>query len=195
MINAIDSTAGGFGASIIRRSRELTLNVDAEGNGTLAPEKTEAEKAQEGVNALPVQRTLTEEQKQELEEYKALLAQLLATADNPPTEKQQRDIREIEKKIENLTGVKMSKSMSQTMKKLPGAEKEDEREKEERDMLLTEPEYLRQMRLNEIGLPEGSNQDEGGKMSQFLQNWAQNSYQLSSLTQPTPTTGMKSIKV
>ncbi|WP_147821639.1 hypothetical protein [Salidesulfovibrio onnuriiensis] len=187
MISAIDSTTGSYTASAIRRSRGLTLNIDAEGNGSFTPEKTEAEKAQEGINALPMQRTLTEEEKEELENYKTLLAQLLASADNPPTEKQQRDIREIEKKIENLTGVKMSKSMSQTMKKLPGTEKEDEQEKEKKAMLLSEPEYLRQMRLNEIGLLEGSKESEGGKMAQFLQGWAQNSYLTSSLSEASAT--------
>lgn len=175
-------------------ARGLSIQDDEKGYGAIGPEKTEQENRQEDINSLPVQRELDEEEKQELETYKSLLAQLLATADNPPTEKQLRDIKEVEKKIENLTGVKMSKSMSLVMQQLPGSEKENEQDKELKETLIAEPESLREMRNAEFTLHDKSLPGKGGTMSQFLRNWAVRSYRLSSLPHM-PASGMKSITV
>jgi hypothetical protein len=111
----------------LRMARGLSWNFDKNGYGVQGPEKTEEEKKQETINSLPVQKELSEEEKEKLEQLKDMLTQILASADTPPTREQKSNIRRIEKEIENLTGMKMSQSNSQVLDKMPTQDKDEEK--------------------------------------------------------------------
>ncbi|KAB1441229.1 hypothetical protein [Pseudodesulfovibrio senegalensis] len=160
----------------LRMARGLSWNFDKNGYGVQGPEKTEEEKKQETINSLPVQKELSEEEKEKLEQLKDMLTQMLASADTPPTREQKSNIRRIEKEIENLTGMKMSQSNSQVLDKMPTQDKDEEKKKK---TLFAESEYLKQVQLSAISLPKNCSVTQGGAMGQVLGAFANNTIDIS----------------
>jgi len=102
---------------------------------TLEPEKTEEEIRLES-STIPTRKQLTEEEEQRVLYLKNLLAQILAMSEGQPSDEQKTRIREIEKELEKITGVKMQSSLSNAAETLPnksaGARRRDEEEEERR---------------------------------------------------------------
>nr|WP_321256972.1 hypothetical protein [uncultured Pseudodesulfovibrio sp.] len=92
---------------------------------SLEPEKTEEEKRLES-SSLSFQKELTPEEKNRVLFLKNMLAQLLTMGDGQPTEEQKARIKEIEKEIADITGVKMSSSIADAASKMPSKKDDDE---------------------------------------------------------------------
>lgn len=110
-----------------RNARSLVRTISPEGM-SFEPEKTEEEKRLES-STLSFQKKLTPEEKNRVLFLKNMLAQLLTMGDGQPTEEQKARIKEIEKEIEDITGVKMGSSVADATSKMPG-KKDDEEEEE-----------------------------------------------------------------
>lgn len=93
----------------------------------LEPEKTEEEKRLES-SSFSFQKELTPEENNRVLFLKNMLAQLLTMGDGQPTEEQKARIKEIEKEIADITGVKMSSSIADATNKMPGKKDDDEEE-------------------------------------------------------------------
>ncbi|BDQ32469.1 hypothetical protein [Pseudodesulfovibrio portus] len=94
---------------------------------TLEPEKTDEELRLES-STFSFQRQLSPEEENRVLFLQNLLAQMLAMADGQPIEEQRSRIRDIEKELEKITGVKVRSSLSAMTKDLPGKQDEDEEE-------------------------------------------------------------------
>ncbi|MCJ2163646.1 hypothetical protein [Pseudodesulfovibrio sp. S3] len=106
----------------------MTRTITPEGM-TLEPEKTEEEQRLES-SSISFQRELTPEEESRVLFLKNLLAQLLIMAEGQPTEEQRAHIRDIEKELEKITGVKVRSSLSSMTKNMPGKKDKDDDEKE-----------------------------------------------------------------
>ncbi|WP_285906197.1 hypothetical protein [Pseudodesulfovibrio pelocollis] len=102
---------------------------------TLEPEKTEEEIRLES-STIPTQKQLTSEEEQRVLYLKNLLAQILAMSEGQPSDEQKTRIRDIEKELEKITGVKMQSSLSNAAETMPnktaGARRREEQEEEQR---------------------------------------------------------------
>jgi hypothetical protein len=102
---------------------------------TLEPEKAEDESGPKA-SPIPVTRQLTAEEEQRVLYLKNLLAQLLTMSEGQPTDEQKTRIRDIEKELEKITGVKVQSSLGNAAETLPGktagARRRDEEEEERR---------------------------------------------------------------
>ncbi|WP_319544174.1 hypothetical protein [uncultured Pseudodesulfovibrio sp.] len=111
----------------MRNARSLVRTITPEGM-TLEAEKTEEEKRLES-STFSVQKELTPEQKNRVLFLKNMLAQLLSMGDGQPTEEQKSRIREIEKEIAKITGVKIQSSLADATGTVPKKKETDEDEK------------------------------------------------------------------
>ena len=111
-----------------RDARSLIRTITPDGM-TLEPEKTEEEIQLES-STLSFQRELTPEEENRVLFLQNLLAQMLAMADGQPTEEQRSRIRDIEKELEKITGVKTRSSLSAMTKNMPDTKDEDDEEDE-----------------------------------------------------------------
>ncbi len=109
-----------------RNARSLVRTISSEGMA-LEPEKTEEEKRLES-SSFSFQKELTPEENNRVLFLKNMLAQLLTMGDGQPTEEQKARIKEIEKEIADITGVKMSSSIADATNKMPGKKDDDEEE-------------------------------------------------------------------
>lgn len=109
-----------------RNARSLVRTITPEGM-TLEPEKTEEELRLES-STLSFQRQLTPEEENRVLFLQNLLAQMMAMADGQPTEEQRSRIRDIEKELEKITGVKVRSSLSTMTENMPGEKDEDDEE-------------------------------------------------------------------
>ncbi len=111
-----------------KNARGLVRSVH-EGGVTLTPERTKEETRLES-STLSFQKELTPEEEKRVRFLKDMMAQLLTMSEGQPTEEQKARIKEIEKELEKITGVKMKTSISNVTEKIPGKkDKEDEKEK------------------------------------------------------------------
>lgn len=118
----------------IKKARGPVRTVE-NGNFLLTPEKTEKEK-QLNASAIPVSRELTAEEEKRVIYLQNLLSQILTMVDGQPTDEQKARIKEIEKELTKITGIKMHSSVSNMADKMP-ARKDDEEEKEKQQMQYT----------------------------------------------------------
>lgn len=148
----IDST-GLFpsGTTTAQKARGLVRTVSDQGTLTLEPEKTEEELRLES-SSIPTQRQLSHEEELRVQYLKNLLAQTLSISEGQPTEEQKTRIRDIEKELEKITGVKMGSSLSNAAEVMPSktrqaknAEEEEEKHKLERQMQGIDPLELKHM--------------------------------------------------
>jgi len=176
----ISNVSSGFSVntSSVCTARGLSWDFSKTGDDARVPEKTEEEKKQEKTTSLPVRKELSKEEKEKLKQLKDTLTQLLASADSPPTREQKAYIRKVEKEIEKLTGIKMSQSNAQALDKLPEQD-EDEEKKKKKKALFAQSEYLKQVQLSAISLPEDCGATEGGVMGQVLGAFANSNIDLS----------------
>jgi hypothetical protein len=140
----------------VQKARGLVRTVSDKGTLTLEPEKTEEESRLE-TSAIPTQRQLTHEEELRVQYLKNLLAQTLSMSEAQPTEEQRTRIRDIEKELEKITGVKMRSSLSnatETMstktRQAKKAEEEEEERKRERQMQGIDPLELKHMKRPEF---------------------------------------------
>lgn len=111
----------------IKSARKLVYQLDGD-TLTRKPEETEEEKRLTS-STFSTPKQLSPEEEKRVLFLKNMLAQLLTLADGQPTEEQKSRIKEVEKELEEITGVKMQSRISNTMDKLPGkAEKDKEKE-------------------------------------------------------------------
>tara|TARA_Y100001954_G_scaffold210398_1_gene236250 strand:+ start:13722 stop:14246 length:525 start_codon:yes stop_codon:yes gene_type:complete len=88
------------------------------------------EKQEAQASTISFQKELTPEEEQRVLFLQNMLSQLLSLADGRPSEEQRERIKEIEKELEELTGVKMETRLSSVTEKMPG-KKEEKAENEE----------------------------------------------------------------
>ena len=105
----------------------------------LRPEETEAEKQLKTSN-IPIQRELTPEEEQRVLFLKNMLSQLLTMAEGQPSEEQKARIKEVEKELESLTGVKMRSRLSNATDKMVGEKDKEEQEESLRQTDGIDPE-------------------------------------------------------
>ncbi|MFH1914150.1 MAG: hypothetical protein ABIK45_07740 [Pseudomonadota bacterium] len=143
---------------------------------TMEPEKTEEVIRLES-STLPTQKHLTVEEEQRVIYLRDMLAQILAMSEGQPSEEQKTRIREIEKELEKITGVKMPSSLSNAAETLPnktaGArrrdEEEEERRKRERQAKGIDPKELEHIAVQNLaGLASVAAQS--GRGLKMLQN-------------------------
>ena len=120
-----EQTAPLFSAGT-RNARSLVRTLTPEGM-TLEPEKTEEELRLES-STLSFQRQLTPEEENRVLFLQNLLAQMLALSDGQPTEEQCSRIRDIEKELEKITGVKVRSSLSNAARNMPGKKKDEDKD-------------------------------------------------------------------
>lgn len=164
MVMGIGSLNDSSALDLLRRTRKE--NLGAKTNESHQPDLEESQKEEEKkeIGELKLRRELTEEEKEELEALKDRLVQELASADTPPTAAQKRDIKEIEEKIQKLTGLK-TKSLVGNMGTSPRAD--DEKDKEEQPQVQSE--FLKAQQLSMVSLPEDLGSDPRGIMAQFME--------------------------
>lgn len=147
----ISSSTSQFLAGTTQSARPLVRTITPDGM-TLQPEKTEEEKRLES-STFSFQRQLTPEEENRVLFLKNLLAQLLTMANGQPTEDQKSRIREIEKELEKITGVKVKSSISNAVNKMPGTKKDEEDNERKWDTAGIAPEEAVHSRLPEQGEP------------------------------------------
>lgn len=111
-------------------ARSLVRTFSSDGM-TLEPEKTEEELQLES-STFSYQRQLTPEEENRVLYLQNLLAQTLAMADGQPTEEQRARIREIEKELEKITGVKTRSSLSNATRNMPKTKKDEDEDEEDK---------------------------------------------------------------
>ena len=109
-----------------RNARSLVRSITPEGM-TLKPEKTEEELRLES-STISFQRQLTPEEENRCLFLQNLLAQMLAMSDGQPTDEQCSRIRDIEKELEKITGVKVRSSLSTATRNMPGKKNDEDRD-------------------------------------------------------------------
>ncbi|MUM78311.1 hypothetical protein GKC30_11765 [Pseudodesulfovibrio sp. F-1] len=169
-----DTLASQTWGTSTRPARGLVRTVTDEAM-TLESEKTE-EELQLGSSNIAPRKQLSEEEEQRVLYLKNLLAQILTMSEGQPSDEQKTRIREIEKELEKITGVKMQSSLSNATEKLPnktaGArrrdEEEEERRKRERQARGIDPKELEHTAAQNLaGLTSAANQStQGLKMMQ-----------------------------
>jgi hypothetical protein len=140
--------------SAVRNARGLVRSVSKDGM-TFEPEKTEEEKRLES-STISMQRELSPEEEQRVQFLKNLLAQILSLSDGQPTDEQKTRIKDIEKELEKITGVKMRSSLSAATEKIPAkskkAQEEEEHSKLERQIRGIDPqEVVHRLQIAEPG--------------------------------------------
>ena len=120
-----------------RTARSLVPTFTLEGM-TLEPEKTEEELRLES-STLSFQKQLTPEEENRVLFLTNLLTQLLDMAEGQPSEEQKSRIREIEKELEKITGVKRRTSLAAATQKMPGRKKDDDDEAERAELDGVDP--------------------------------------------------------
>lgn len=101
------------------------LNRTVQGHElSLTPEQTK--EANQESFSLSIQRHLSPEEEKRVQFLKDTLSQLLTLSDGQPTEEQKARIREIEKELEDITGVKMRSRIANATDKMLGEEDEKE---------------------------------------------------------------------
>lgn len=120
--------------STVQKARGLNRTVNAEGM-TLEPEKTEEEIRLES-STLSVPKDLTPEEEKRVLFLENLMAQLLAMADGQPTDEQKARIKDMERELEKITGIKVHSSISNTTDKMIGKKDNDKEEKEKQQYQL-----------------------------------------------------------
>jgi len=88
------------------------------------------EKQETEASTISFQKELTPEEEQRVLFLQNMLSQLLTLADGRPSEEQRARIKEIEKELEKLTGVKMETRLSSVTEKMPGQKEEKEEDEE-----------------------------------------------------------------
>jgi len=114
-----------------KSARNLVRTFE-DGEISLTPEKTDEERRLES-STISYSRQLTAEEEKRVLFLKNMLSQLLAMTDGQPTEEQRSRIKEIEKELEKITGVKTRSRISDATSKMP--EKKDKEEEEEEELL------------------------------------------------------------
>jgi len=94
-------------------------------------EAGKAEADETSGSALSFKKELTPEEQSRVIFLQNLLAQTMAMAEGNPTDEQKERIRDIEKELEKITGVKTKSHLSAMTDKMPG--KTDKKEEEERE--------------------------------------------------------------
>ena len=120
----------------LQTARPLVRTITPDGM-TLEPKKTEEEQQLES-STLSFQKELTPEEENRVLFLKNLLSQLLAMAEGQPTEEQRSRIREIEKELEKITGVKTRSSLSNAARNMPKTRKDEDEEKQDVDGVAPE---------------------------------------------------------
>ncbi|MBG0789227.1 MAG: hypothetical protein H0S80_01890 [Desulfovibrionaceae bacterium] len=115
------------------RSARSLVKTFSDNGMTLEPEKTEEEQRLES-STLTFQKELTPEEENRVLFLTNLLSQLMDMANGQPSDEQKSRIREIEKELEKITGVKRRSSLAAATKKMPGRKKDDEEENEGQDV-------------------------------------------------------------
>lgn len=181
MSMTIDSTSlFPTGTTTMQKARGLVRTVSDQGTLTLEPEKTE-EEAQLETSAIPTQRQLTYEEELRVQYLKNLLAQTLSMSEGQPTEEQKARIRDIEKELEKLTGVKMRSSLANATETMPAktrqakkAEEEEEKRKLERQMQGIDPLELKHMKRPDFST---SGESTSGMVMKMLRSAGAAAYQ------------------
>ncbi len=120
-------------------------------------------------------RSLSEEEQRRLEELKDQLVDLLKDPENITPEKE-RQIRQIEKEMEKLTGIKMPKRKLSSLAKMMSSMDDKEKEKTEAGLPGLENKALQEERLRSMNMPSASLEPGKGIM-----DYAINAYTGSSL--------------
>lgn len=123
MISTVNMGGPFQGCSDIHSARQKQTS-----SGCELEESQEKQEAQ--ASTISFQKELTPEEKQRVLFLQNMLSQLLTLADGRPSDEQRSRIKEIEKELEELTGVKMQTRLSDVTEKMPG-QKKDETEDEE----------------------------------------------------------------
>lgn len=134
------------------KARALVRTVTPQGMA-LQPEKTD-EEFQLQSSPFSFQRQLSPEEENRVLFLKNMLAQLLTMANGNPTEEQKARIRDIEKEIEKITGVKVRSNISTATSKMPGKKKDEEDEETSETMKGISPNEAMHARQPEGNRPE-----------------------------------------
>ncbi|ADU62849.1 MAG: hypothetical protein KUA35_13835 [Pseudodesulfovibrio sp.] len=180
MSMTIDSTSlFPSGTTTVHKARGLIRTV-SERALTMKPEKTE-EELQLETSSIPTQRQLTHEEELRAQYLKNLLAQIMSMSEAQPTEEQKTRIRDIEKELEKITGVKMRSSLSNATEAMPAktrqaekAEEEEEKRKRERQMQGIDPLELKHMYRPDFS---GAKDSESGTPMKMIRNAGAAAYQ------------------
>jgi len=121
----------------VKSARGFVRDVSEDGM-SLVPEKTEEEKRLES-STISFQRQLSPEEEKRVQFLKNLMAQILTLADGQPTDEQRTRIKDIEKELEKITGVKMHSSISKATAKMPGKDNDKKKEELERQTRGIDP--------------------------------------------------------
>ncbi|WP_243546737.1 hypothetical protein [Pseudodesulfovibrio tunisiensis] len=135
-------------------------------------EKTEQEKEQEQASPIRTQRELSAEEERRVVYLKNLLSQLLAMSAGDPSDQQKERIREAEKELEKITGVKIHSSLSDMTARMPGRNRKKTEKEEERNALFAKG--IDPKEAAHIKQPE---RNPGPGLMSFLQQQASGSYQ------------------
>ncbi len=147
------------------KARGLVRDVRKDGV-SLVPEKTEEEKQLES-NSSPIsfRKELTPEEEKRVSFLKDMMAQILTLTDGQPTEEQKARIREIEKELEKITGVKMRSRVSDVTAKMPEKDDEDKKKELEWQIRGMDPSMALHGPMSGVAAQKGS-----GIMQNFQQN-------------------------
>lgn len=150
MINSIDTQ------SILlctecnaKNARKLVRTVE-NGEFSLVPEKTEEERQLES-SSFSYSRQLTPEEEKRVLFLKNMLSEILAMGGGQPTEEQKARIKEIEKELEKITGIKTRSRISDATSKMPDKDDEEkEEEQQEKQMHGIDPKEAIHNQIPEI---------------------------------------------
>lgn len=160
-------------------ARGLVRTVE-NGKFSLEAEKTEEEKRLES-SVISSPRQLSPEEEKRVLYLQNLLAQIMTMVDGHPTDEQKERIKEIEKELEEITGVKMRSNISDMTAKMPG-KKDDEEEEEAKRKMQMQLQGIDPKDAIHAKMPEKSNGNNPGIM-QFVRNNAINAYLKNSLSE------------
>jgi hypothetical protein len=152
----------------VKNARNLIRTVE-DGKFTLTPEKTEEEKQLE-TTTFSYSKELNPEEEKRVLFLKNILAQILTMTDGQPTEEQVSRIKEIEKELEKITGVKMHSRISSTAAKIPGKTDKEKEEEQDKQARGTDPKEAIHSRMPDIAVENGPG------VMQFMQRNAATAY-------------------
>lgn len=104
-----------------------------------------------GGTPISFRKQLTPEEEQRVLFLKDLLAQTLTMADGNPTDEQRERIRDIEKELEKITGVKMRSSLTAATKNLPKNRDDKDEDREKAYRLGIDPEEAKHKNAHRTG--------------------------------------------
>ena len=132
------------------------LNNAPEDSDIFLPIKKIEEEKQLAASSFSFGKQLTPEEEQRVLFLKNMLSEILALAGGEPTEEQKARIKEVEKELEKITGIKTPSRISKVTAKMPGKDDEDkEEEQKQKQMHGIDPKEAIHKNIQEVSLENG----------------------------------------